>query len=324
MQLLPISTLRALPVDEQDALARESVKLQKRATTATEEHRSSFPAVGKLVCVIEERLEQLKCEGKIGKRTSLNEYWEGITKTKGEVSKLNNHALSCSVAFSTYVRSDLMSEPDYDKNPGQNLEIAASISTAVKGDLTNTAVHAAAEVLRDRPKDAAKKLRDILATVKDVKSITAEKARELIASIMACGHLTTVVIPAVGGEIAHLTDPQVAESAFHGLNTALGMFEVNMAEDGVTRRFTDAVIDGWIGNDAKAKSTNQPVGITHGAAPVAVEVPVVEVPEAQAPASPDENATSEAPQEEPQPFISKRERRRLAAEAAANGQLQAA
>ncbi|MCI0748845.1 MAG: hypothetical protein L0Y58_25850 [Verrucomicrobia subdivision 3 bacterium] len=71
MQILPIDTLRGMTADELDALARQAVKLEKTAKDATGAHKSSFPAVGKVVCAIEERLNALKAQRQIASNTSL-------------------------------------------------------------------------------------------------------------------------------------------------------------------------------------------------------------------------------------------------------------
>src|SRR5262249_2202873 len=145
--------------------------------------------------------------------------------------------------FGTYVGSELITEADYDKNPAANLELAASISTAVGGEVTHAAVMAAGEELRDRSKNSAKNLREILASVKEPKTLTAEKAQELIPKVIAAGHLN-LVISSVGAEIAHLEDSERARSAFFGMITAHDMFAANVDEKG-KRRFSDKVLTAW-------------------------------------------------------------------------------
>ncbi len=210
-----------------------------------------------MICVFEERLNELKSDRnpdgspkkrQIAANTSLASYWESITsKVKGgngKPIKLNNHALSCAVAFGTFVRSELIGELDYDKNTAQCLELAASISTAVGGDITHDAVMQAADELKDRSKDSAKNLQAILDTVKEPSAMTVEQAQKAIARILSGGHLP-VVIAAVGAEIAHITDAEVARNSFFGLNTAIEMFSANVDEKQV-RRFSDKVMDGWV------------------------------------------------------------------------------
>ncbi|HYV26213.1 MAG TPA: hypothetical protein VFA77_01675 [Candidatus Eisenbacteria bacterium] len=234
-----MEVLRTLSADELNKLAIDSVKLEKRAKDANTAHKSSFPAVGKLVCVFEERLNTLKSQRMIASNTSLATYWESITKTR-----VNNHALSCSVAFGTYVRTELITERDYDLNSAQCLELAASISTAVGGDITAQAVHDAAEQLKERGKDAAKSLRAILDKVKEHKTLSADKAAEMLKTIFAEGHLLTV-ISLLGAEIAYLTDEKVAKQAFHGIIAAHDMFGRNVTENG-DRRFSDDTLNAWL------------------------------------------------------------------------------
>jgi len=208
---------------------------------------------GKVVYAVQKRLEQLKSpfspdgtpkKPQINQATSLASYWESITKVNGKQGvKLNNHWLSCAVCFGSYVASELITEADYDKNPAANLELAASISTQVGGDVTHAAVMAAGEELRDRSKNSASNLREILASVKEPKEMTIEKAKEIILKVIASGHLG-VVIAEVGAEIAHMEDSENARSAFFGLLTANDMFAANVDENGM-RRFSDKVLNAW-------------------------------------------------------------------------------
>lgn len=262
IKVLPISAILALSVDEQDNMAREVGRVQRKANDATEAHKLSFPMAGKVVYAVQKRLEELKSsvgsDGKpkkpqISLATSLATYWEQITRVNGkEGIKLNNHWLSCAVCFGTYVGSELVTEADYDKNPGANLELAASISSAVGGDVTHGAVMAAAEELRDRSKNAAKNLREILATVKEPKTMTAEKAAEMLKALFAAGFLTQV-IAGVGAEIVHLEDSETARSAFFGMITAHDMFGANVDEKG-ERRFSDKVLTAWTNAYDKANA----------------------------------------------------------------------
>jgi len=215
IQLLPIDTLRKMSADELDALARQAVKLEKEAKDATTAHKSSFPAAGKVVCAIEERLNALKAQRLIASNTSLAAYWESITKTR-----VNNHALSCAVTFGTFVRTELIAERDYDLNTAQCLELAAAISTAVGGDVTHVAVVQTSEQLRERGKDAAKTLRVILDKVKERKTITAEKAAEMLKAIFQDGHLE-LALHAAGAEVAYVNDAETLERIFGALNLAL-------------------------------------------------------------------------------------------------------
>ena len=269
-----------MSVEEQDKLARQVGQMETTAKCATEAHKLSFPMAGKVVCVVEERLNELKSDrnpdGTIKKRqiasnTSLAAYWETVTRANGKSVKLNPHWLSCAVAFGTYVRSELVSEPDYDKCKADWLETAASISTAVGGDITHAAVAAAAEELRDRNKDCAKTLRAILESVKEPKALTAEKAQAMLDKVFASGHLN-LVIAGVGAEIAHLENSEEARSAYFGMITANAMFAANVTEtlvDGktvVTRRFDDETMNAWQAAYDKASETT-------AAAPQTAETP---------------------------------------------------
>jgi hypothetical protein len=215
--------------------------------------------------VVEERLNELKStvdasgtprRPLIAVNTSLAAYWGSLTKVKGGTGqKLNPHWYSCAVAFGTYVRTELVTEADYDKSAAQWLELAASISTEAGGDISHNAVIEAADLLKDRPKDCAKQLAKILATLKTPTALKSDKVKEMLAAIFASGHLATIVIPMIGAEIAHIEDGENARSAYLAMQTAIGMFEQNVDETGA-RRFPDDVMDGWL--RAKEDATKGP------------------------------------------------------------------
>jgi hypothetical protein len=296
LSVLPIASLRKLSVEEQDKLARSVVSLETKSKDAADAHKSSFPMAGKVVCMIEERLNELKSDRNpdgspkkrmIAANTSLATYWESVTKVDGKSSKLNNHALSCAVAFGTYVRSELIEETHYDKCKAVWLEIAASISTQVGGDINHDAVRAAADELIDRSKDVQKNLLNILAGVKEPKALTVEQAQKALDKIFASGHLN-LVISGIGAEIAHLEDTEAARSAFFGMNLSMEMFAANVhvvATDAVdkagkpvpaeVRRFDDATLDAW--SQAYAAQGNS--------SPESTETETQEVPEAEAQAA---------------------------------------
>ncbi len=285
-----------MTVEEQDELIRDSVKIEKTANDATVAHKQSFPMLGKLICVAEERLNELKSDRnadgtpkkrQIAVNTSLANYWEGLTRTGKTGAKLNPHGYSCAVAFGTYFRSDLITEADYDKNTAQCLELAASISTAVSGDVSHEAVLEAADELKDRSKDSAKNLRAILETVKEVKALSADRAKTMLAQIIAAGFMNTLVIPAIGSEIAHVTDSETARSSFFALDLANQMFATNTDEKGV-RRFDDNVLDGWLATiqerEAAAlreKQTGSPVKVENAGATETQPTQTPPVPDAK-------------------------------------------
>lgn len=306
LKILPMEQLRKLSVDQQDELIRQASAIENKAIVATEAHKLSFPAAGKLVCIAEERLNELKStvnpDGSARKpliavNTSLATYWGSLTKGKdGKPGKLNNHWLSCAVAFGTYVRTELVTEADYDKNTAQCLELSSSISTEVGGDVSHEAIIEAADVLKDRPKDAAKQLRSILEGLKGPKAITSDKAKEMLVAIFASGHLATLVIPMIGAEIAHIEDSETARSAYHAMQCAGAMFEQNVDATGA-RRFSDEVIDGWIKGKEEA---NQPPKMENGAdAPPAPGQPETQ-PDAK-PKGKGKKSATPAPESQPEP-----------------------
>jgi hypothetical protein len=276
MQLLPIDTLRAMSADEKAKLGCAAVKADRKADELKSSVRNDCPAVGKLVCVFEEDLNELKQAKKIASNTSLGTYWESITK-----AKLKSHWYSCAVTFGTFVRTDLITEADYDKNTSQCLETAASIATKCGGDVSHSAVIEAADELKDRSKDTLKNLKAILATVSEPEALSADKAKTLLARILAVpGFVHQIVVPAVGAEIAHMKDPSDAKATFLAINSAVNMFDVNVDATG-TRRFPTEVIDTWL-----APTPEHNVQVTRGGQPAetsAAEAPKPEeAPEAAA------------------------------------------
>ncbi len=245
--------LVTLPPEDQDKLARGVVKEAKDTDATVKRYKSSFPAAGKLVCALEERLNKGKANHTIAANLSLASYWESITK-----AKLNNHAMSCAVAFGTYVRTGLIQEADYDKNTSQCLELAASISTACGGEVTHDLVGKAAEELKDRSKDSAKNLKAILDDLKERKTMSEEAARKAISRLMEDGYITTV-ISAVGAEIVHLEDTSIAKSCFLGIQTVVDMFSSNTNLATKERRFPKEILMAWFQEHQSAK---KPLGST--------------------------------------------------------------
>lgn len=247
VQLLPLAALLAMSPDELDGLANASVDMEKLSKTSAEMHKSAFPAVGKVVCAIEERLNTLVSKKLIASNTSLASYWGSITK-----AKLNNHALSCAVSFGAFVRTDLIAESDYDLATSQCLELAGSISNAVGGDVTHKVMPLAATQLKERGKNAAKNLRDILSMVKEGKAITPEKALEMTKALFADGHLL-LVMHAATAEIAY-----VAPDDEKRLNEIWQVLNL-----GLDRAGTPAQQDQWLA-DAQAKTA--PIEVIRAAA----------------------------------------------------------
>jgi hypothetical protein len=68
-----------MTVEEQDKLARQAVSAEMKLKDATAAHKSSFPAIGKVICVIEERLNDLKTLKKIASNTTAHERACGLS-----------------------------------------------------------------------------------------------------------------------------------------------------------------------------------------------------------------------------------------------------
>ncbi len=75
--------------EELDTLCVKAALTVQEAKQSADFSRASNPATGKLICVLEERLNKAKSDKTIASNTSLARYWEGITK-----SKMPNHAMT--------------------------------------------------------------------------------------------------------------------------------------------------------------------------------------------------------------------------------------
>jgi hypothetical protein len=194
--------------DELDALLKDAALITKEADKGRKYAVNSNPATGKLICVLEERLERSKASMTIAKSTSLATYWQGITGVK-----MPNHAMTCAVSFGTFVRCELIEEKIYDICSANIIELAGTIVNACKGEVAHEAVHAAAEQLKEHGKDAARNLRAILARVKPRKPMDAEKAQELLKQIFADGHLNLTFAEAAA-EMCYLEGDEAKDSYF--------------------------------------------------------------------------------------------------------------
>jgi hypothetical protein len=194
--------------DELDDLLKAAALVTQEAAKGRKYESASNPMTGKLICILEERLERAKTAMTVAKSTSLATYWLGITQVK-----LPNHAYTCAVAYGTYVRCELIEEKTYDICSANIIELAGNIVNAVKGEVTHEAVAAAAEQLKEHGKDAPKNLRAILARVKPRKPMDAEKAQEMLRQIFDDGHLNLTFAEAAA-EMCYLTGTEAKDSYF--------------------------------------------------------------------------------------------------------------
>jgi len=294
LNTITIAHIRSLTPSELDDLAKESVRLQKDAKAATDANKSSFPAVGKVLCGLEERLNKLKAQVLIASNTSLASYFESIT-----TKKPNNHAMSCAVAFGAYVRTGLVPEAQFDKNPCSNLELAASIATSCGGSVVNEYVKAAAAELLDRSKNSPGNLRALLLKVKPKESMDVLKALEKSNEIIDDGHIEAL-LAAVDAwfttDASKELDAEKRKKVFTLLNACtdkVGTFEEQSAwvRENAAKAATAA--------KAAAKAA-KPITVITEPGPVEtapVETAPVEAPVAE---SEPETALAETTEEEPQ------------------------
>jgi hypothetical protein len=209
------AVLKTMTAQEIDELAIQAAQAVQDAKKSAEFSRASNPVTGKVICVLEERLEKAKAENTVAKNTSLAKSWEGITKTK-----MPNHAMTCAVAFGAFVRSEFIDEKTYDLNSANCIELAGTIVNAVDGDLTNPALQEVAAQLKERGKDEAKNLRAILKRVKPAKPMDAETAQQKLQAIFDDGHLN-LVIAGCAGEMCYQTGQEAKDSYFALLSAGM-------------------------------------------------------------------------------------------------------
>ncbi len=203
-----LNVLRAMTPEELDTLACDAAQAVVDAKKSADFSKSSNPSTGKVICVLEERLNKAKSDKTIASNTSLARYWEGITKVK-----MPNHAMTCAVCFGTFVRTEQLSEKDYDLCSANLIELAGAISNVVNGEIAHPAIAKAAAQLKERGKDATKNLRAILKEVKPAKPMDAQTAQEKLQQIFDDGHLN-LVIAGAAAEMCYLEGQEAKDSYF--------------------------------------------------------------------------------------------------------------
>lgn len=241
---LAIANLRTMEMDILVTYAREGIKLATGAKNATNENRSSAPAMGKVLCVMAERLEQQKQAKNAPSAKSLKEYFAECTKG----GKIQNHWYQCKDAFAAYVQSALITEKDFDSCSANALELAGQIYAQVAkagGDLSHKAVRETATVLAERVDGYVGLLRSILNSVKPVTKMSAEDATAALAQIIMDGHLV-LVLNTAGAEFANLPNAETAKPVFLAANVAMEMFSAN-------KNLTEQDFGVWLDEHESAK-----------------------------------------------------------------------
>jgi len=153
-----------------DVLKRH-VTDETKLGTLTESFRSGHRETGKAMAAAKE-LHADAMNARTLPKMSFRDYHKGLF---GQFP--NNHAEACSCAFLSYVVTGLITEADYDNVATDWLELASTIVNAVLeggGDVTSDNVKAAADILKVRPSDGARKLRGIKNVVKPKKAKAGE------------------------------------------------------------------------------------------------------------------------------------------------------
>lgn len=227
-----LAALRTLSIVEQDKLVKSFEEAGKNASALKKDHTQSAPVIGKLACILEERLNRGIAAGAIAPNTGLSDFY----KTTYGV-RPSTHVLTLKNAFGAFVQKELVSEQDYDLNSGNCLELAGRILTAVKGDLTHEAVTKAAVQLKERGKDAAKNLRAILASVKPTEKMDPKTAIETFEAICADGHFSLVVTHAP--DVFEKCPPETQKEIYTAFIQSLERMETILGPDRITAIATE-------------------------------------------------------------------------------------
>ena len=169
---LAYAAILAMEIPQQDELARQYVADRQKVNVARTTVKESVKVFGKIACALEIRLDAGKKVHAFALNLTLVEFIASITGQKPPT-----HAMTLKNTFGGYVLSELITEPDYDLNSSNCLELAGRILTAVKGDLTHDAVVRAAAQLKERSDKEASILRGILDSVKPADKMTVEDAQ---------------------------------------------------------------------------------------------------------------------------------------------------
>lgn len=240
--VLPMAALLALSVEELLKFAKDAVNTADKAKSYADNHKASFSAFGKVIAALKKRFNAESQANSLVSTMTFAEFFE--LKTGG---KVNNHANECARTFGFFVDNGMMTEKDYDDNPTNNLEQAARVVTAIKGDLTHAGAQKAADILKSRPKDAAKQLASLVESIEGPKQIEHEKAKEQLVKIFASGHLELVLAMA-GAEVRELKDETKQHRVFQHLTIAL---------DGCG---TPELQEKWLNESAAAQTPPQLIG----------------------------------------------------------------
>lgn len=207
--VVPLLSMAQLLADPKKLIeyGTAAVTTGKQAQQASENHKASFAALGKVIAAMKRLFNKESQESSLVSTMTFAEFFE--QKCGG---KINNHANECSRTFGFFVENKLIEESDYDKNPANNLEHAARVLTAAKADITHSAIIKTADLLKDRPKDAVKQMVALIESIEGPKEIKHDRAKEMLAALFAAGHLELALAMA-GAEIRTMKEADKIDRA---------------------------------------------------------------------------------------------------------------
>jgi hypothetical protein len=213
----PMAQLRSLTAKELIEEAKKAVSTAARAKRENADFKATVPAFAKVVAALTAKFNAEAASGtSLVSTMTFERYFTEMT-----AGKITTHVQSVAKAFGAYVDNGLITEADYDKCAADWLEKAASIVTAAQLDLKSEHVMAAAAILKDRPKDGAKQLQNILAKISGPKEISEEKAREYLALIFSNGYINLLL----ASTAAEIVDPRNADKRNHIIGHLAAMMQ---------------------------------------------------------------------------------------------------
>ena len=154
-------TLVTLSIDDLVKRSKAYFSTVTRLGKLKEEETNSRRQAGKVVAAFKRVYAEKQDAGEFPAGTSFAEYFQNVTGAKPE-----GRVEQCANCFNHLVVSKLIAENDYDKSATDWLEKASVIVKQSGNALTHPNVLKTAELLKERPHDTAKQLRQLKAKAK--------------------------------------------------------------------------------------------------------------------------------------------------------------
>lgn len=159
MKPVPIKYDGMLKLTRDEIIARYHVpfiRADNQIKAKVERQKSDTPIVGKSMAALKVKFADAVNAGELPKGLTFKEWYK---KQTGEFP--NNHAEQCAGTFNNYVLTGLISEEDYDCATADWLQTAYTIANESKFAVDSASMKEAAALLKKRPGDTAKQLREM-------------------------------------------------------------------------------------------------------------------------------------------------------------------